>query len=434
MARKWTVMVYLAGDSRNNLSAEMVFALKQMQEVKKIGANKDIAVVALFDPCGEKYPTELYVINKRGSNSTKLKDDLQRPNPIDADKTDVKHSILSFTNWAMANYEAEHYMLVLSGHGSGAEGDYFFPDQNPPSALCINDLTEIVHKIYEQRNGKRLEILGMDSCLTSMAETCHALCDMTGGECNNYVDYLIGAEGYTPLTGWPYKEIFLAMADMEGKSDRAEPLQIATTIVHTYAEYYADYTKADVCVDLAAINLKHYGALANSITGLAAHFIEELKNNTWLARELIQLAHLKVQSYLEKSYADLWDFCSCLSRLCYKATNKHCDNVRKALKKMIKAHRHSGNDVAHSHGLAICLPWIPVTTQYKNLRFAQDTQWNKFLEKYLSKNSRITSRSPQNMTSLAKSGGPLKSGPERFIMSEDGIRPYRKPKAHKKQK
>jgi hypothetical protein len=424
MARKWTVMVYLAGDSRNNLSAEMIFALKQMKEVKDIGEDKKVNVVALFDPCGEKYPTEVYAINSRGSKS--LKDDLKRGTGINADKTNVKHSVISFAKWAIAQYEAEHFMLVLSGHGSGAEGDYFLPDQNPVSALRIDDLTEIVQEINKQRKGKHLEIIGMDSCLTSMAETCHALCNVNNGKFENHVDYLIGAEGYTPLTGWPYKEIFQAMADMAANSHDADPLKIARMVVHTYAQYYVDYTRADVCVDLAAVHLNHYGAVAESIKDLAEHFTTELKNNTWLARELIQLAHLKVQSYLDRSYADLWDFCDCLSGLCYTKTRQHCKKVKEAVDKMVRAHKHLGEGVENSNGLAICLPWTPITAQYKKLKFAQYTQWSKFLEKYLSQSGRIMGRTPQDFAPIGKGGGPVKNGPERFLLAEDGVRPSRK--------
>jgi hypothetical protein len=421
MDRKWTVMVYLAGDSKNNLSAEMIFALKQMKEVSVIGEDKDIAVVVLFDPCGEKYPTEVYLINRIGSKS--LSDDQITGTGIDADKTNIKNSVISFTKWAIENYQAEHYMLVLSGHCSGAEGDYLLPDQNPPSALRTDDLTIIVREISKQLNAKRLDILGLDSCLTSMVETCHALCHVTDDECINYVDYLIGAEGYTPLTGWPYKEIFQAMASIVASSKADASLEISTMVVRQYAEYYRDYVKADICVDLAAIALQNYGMLAKEIKALANHFLDEFKKNTWLVRELIQLAHLKVQSYLNGSYADLRDFCYCLNGLCYEKTKSYCKNIETIANDMVKDHKSWGDAVVNSKGLAICLPWTNVTKQYKSLKFSGYTQWDNFLNEYLSGSSRIKGRDPAQIRPLNRGVGETKPSPLRFIISEDGVRP-----------
>ena len=46
---------------------------------------------------------------------------------------------------------------------------------------------------------KVLAILGMDSCLMSMAEVYYQLV--------GNVDYLVGAEGFEPSGGWPYQRI-----------------------------------------------------------------------------------------------------------------------------------------------------------------------------------------------------------------------------------
>src|SRR5215475_4875569 len=60
MARKWTVMVCLAGD--NNLSSEMIYAIKEMKRVEKVGPHGDVTAIVLFDP-SEGLPTQSYVIN-----------------------------------------------------------------------------------------------------------------------------------------------------------------------------------------------------------------------------------------------------------------------------------------------------------------------------------------------------------------------------------
>ena len=65
--KSWTVMVYLAGD--NNLSEEMVWALKEMKEwAQQPRAPKGckINLVAQFDPSGMGIPTQRYDFGEPG--------------------------------------------------------------------------------------------------------------------------------------------------------------------------------------------------------------------------------------------------------------------------------------------------------------------------------------------------------------------------------
>src|SRR5262245_30659423 len=83
----WTVMVYLAGD--NNLSTECLFALTEM---KKAQPGDQINVLAQFDPRDEFVPTQRYLINRDGSDST-LFDDI-----IDKAYFDAKCGEVRFQN------------------------------------------------------------------------------------------------------------------------------------------------------------------------------------------------------------------------------------------------------------------------------------------------------------------------------------------------
>src|SRR6266540_2028039 len=61
MAREWTVMVYLGAD--NNLSVDFLWDLKEMQDVMEVGPEKEVTVVAQYDP-GQGIRTQRYIINK----------------------------------------------------------------------------------------------------------------------------------------------------------------------------------------------------------------------------------------------------------------------------------------------------------------------------------------------------------------------------------
>ncbi len=57
MSRKWTVMVYMAGD--NNLDSNGV---EDLSEMKRVGSTDQVAIVAQFDRKGKKGHTKRYYI------------------------------------------------------------------------------------------------------------------------------------------------------------------------------------------------------------------------------------------------------------------------------------------------------------------------------------------------------------------------------------
>ena len=65
--KRWTVMVYLAGD--NNLDAA---GAADLVEMKRVGSTEQVALVAQFDRSGAKRVTNRYVLRK----GTALADDV----------------------------------------------------------------------------------------------------------------------------------------------------------------------------------------------------------------------------------------------------------------------------------------------------------------------------------------------------------------------
>src|SRR6185437_1019962 len=69
----WTVMVYLAGD--NNLTTECMFALTEMKDAR---LNRDVNVVAQFDPSDPFLPAHRYEINRSTKNNSLYHDIIDR--------------------------------------------------------------------------------------------------------------------------------------------------------------------------------------------------------------------------------------------------------------------------------------------------------------------------------------------------------------------
>jgi hypothetical protein len=299
---------------------------------------------------------------------------------------------------------AEHYVVILSGHGGGATGD-FLPDEDPHSALTIPQLGRILREAreaYDAKNkGQRSDIiLGLDSCLMSMAEVAY--------EVRDSASYLVGAEGFVPNTGWPYHRVVEALAD--GSSPEAA----AEKMVEKYAAFYQDYEMGGVSTHLAAIDLSEIGNLASAVKLLATQLREQLalldedaefteinqslpapqQEQSRKLRDAMILAHWYAQCFKWGRYVDLYDFCDQLLRFLpdkEEQIRNCCDLVKRLTKTAVKRSYYTGPDFQHAHGLSVYFPWSveDFSTEYLNLKFARETGWYDLVVEYLRRTRRL---------------------------------------------
>jgi len=453
----WTVMVYLAGD--NNLSEECVFALTEM---KKAAPGQRIKVIAQFDPRDEYLPTHRYEINRRGAKGTLFDDiideatydtrsrevhfrkesrnanllaasredyrrgmetiladvpDLIGPTHEDDDITNDTDTgspitLYDFLSFGIQEYPADHYMVVLSGHAGGTERDYLMKDQSSTGSLTFNELKQVFKWLKADRNGKTIDILGMDNCLMSMGEICYELKDLA--------QIVVGCESYSPASGWPYRQILERMRDDFAKPKAAKRKSVqaeaAKAIVEEYVNYYSSYWMGGLSVAQSALDLSRVKKLRTVVDKLANDLERELlrefeknqqKHKTQRRahpfQDALVLAHWEAQSYNGEWFVDLYDFCDCLeNRLQSASVAKSCREVKKFIKsEFVLKSCYSGAVYQYSHGVSMYFPWSSVASSYLNLDFIKDsdgTGWASFLRTY----TLITRRQPR--------GGDRKSG------------------------
>lgn len=298
--------------------------------------------------------------------------------------------LLQFMRDCVCAHDPEHIMLVLSGHGSGAIGDFLTDDipqqlrtdHDLPCSLSIPHLGMVLDQF-----GRRIDILGMDSCLMSMAEVC--------AEVHDSVSYLVGAEGMGLNLGWPYRKIlpiFYSDSGIPGVEAKAKE------IVQRYIRYYSDYQAEGVSADHAALNLSSWPKLEPLIDVLAQKMMDALSRSK-IVSDYIVLAHWRCQSYKYDQYVDLWDFCHCLDQLLDPLGSQLvpssdvtqtcmdlrqcCRNVKKAVDDLVSVNGWSGAEYQHSHGLSIYFPWNYYVREYNGLKLARNTCWDAFLYKYV---------------------------------------------------
>jgi hypothetical protein len=178
----------------------------------------------------------------------------------------VQMTLTKFVVDTIKRHPAEHYLLVLSGHGSGAVGD-FLTGNKRFVGLSIPELREALTVVQEEfqrqtfeedgrpflKDGK-IDILGLDSCVMGMVEVAY--------EVRECVKFLVGAEAFEPNTGWPYDRILSLLR----KGNTPGPRRFATQIANEYIEYYSsDYTVADVSTDVCVLDLDQIEKLATAL-------------------------------------------------------------------------------------------------------------------------------------------------------------------------
>jgi hypothetical protein len=400
-------VVYLAGD--NNLSEEMVWSLQEMHAaLRKPSVADRIDVEALFDPQGGAprqygFPLSSYsggAVQDASLSSAKPK------YPKTEDPVELLEKLVARLGHGR---HPDRKILVLSGHGSGAVGD-FLADEKPAKALSIPRLGKILR-------GRTLEILGLDSCQMSTVEV--------GYEVRSSVSYLAASEGPVKNTGWPYRQVLEALAERAA----ATSAERARAVAESYLRFYRDYEIAGVSTDIAVSDLSRMDVVAEAVSQLAKALeaplselapdgLEEAIELSELgaeepderrsARDAMVLAHWSAQSYRCDRYTDLHDFARQLLRFTAGRPGPRIERIGSACRQVLGAVEGAvliagttGPELQHSHGLSIYFPWsvrdfIP---EYRNLRFAEDTGWGKFLETYLRATRRMRRFQSENFLS-----------------------------------
>jgi hypothetical protein len=448
----WTVIVYLAGD--NNLSTECIFALTEM---KQAAFGKNLNVVAQFDPQDPHLPTHRYHIKRRGKKKSFRYDIIDRAgyvtkngevsftkeslraqalaaerrrerelrrqewdeanltgSPADeeviTDDTDTGSPITlyNFITFCLEEYPADHYLVVLSGHAGGTERDYLLKDESSARSLTFNELKTVFRRVQQDRNGKPIDILGMDNCLMSMAEICYEL--------RGVAEIVIGCESFSPASGWPYREVLERLAadvvspNSPPKHSVAEAA--ARGIVQEYVNYYANYWLAGLSVTQSALSVCKVEKLRAEIDKLAQLMEQQLvaewrESGTSSAErpfhDALLLAHWEAQSYNGEQFVDLFDFCDLLeTRLADSVVAEQCRTVKDFLSNdFVLSSCYSGADYQYSYGVSLYFPWSHVAPSYWNLDFVKDSNgsgWGNFLKTY----TLLTRRPPRGLDADSK--------------------------------
>ena len=419
--KKWCVMVYFAAD----IDLESA-AIADLQQMKTAGSSDQVDLLAQINPGGVR-AIRRYHLQK----DTYLQEDLipnLRPDGSEflLNNVNARDDLTGFVRWCASRSDAEHYALILWGHGQGWKADNpdpcFVPGAGNPRKT-IKESSEMLRTmnlpimtdmplslpttllngetgfltnddlraaLAEAKNivGKNIDVLGFDACLMAMAETC---CQV-----DESVDYLIACEDTVPDESWPYDSILKVLV---ANPDLMSPEDFARVVVWKFIFDFGEKRKF-VTQSICQLGNDKQVALTKFTCALQCFVVTmlmELKDpeTRWAA----MVARSQVQSFFLKDYVDLFDYCRLLSLNCKSAAViKACNEVMNALH---TSNSNGNNNGSSTRGLVIdngtygyplkssfgvsvyfpCTGQVPVC--YPKLEFCQKTRWHEFLAAFL---------------------------------------------------
>ena len=380
---KWTFLVYMAGD--NNLDGA---ALRDIAEMARAGSTKDIHILVQLDRL-EDQKTQRFRITPGGGFKKDCIETFSETNTGDP------QILYSFCRWALENYPADRYALILWNHGSGwwedAKSRAVGPAGRRPHRPLFNHAFPQVHRsiCYDDTSGgdaldnrelrvvlagvcallgRKIDLLGMDACLMNMVEVAWQLRDS--------VQMIVGSEVEEPFDGWPYAEILTRLA--------AKPKQNSATFARWIVKsYLTSYQGKGETVTQSALDVNLIDDVVTKIDTLSEVLVAALETDA----KPIASAWKKSPHFYDDNYIDLLCFAKQLGKKAGPDLRAKAEPLIAALMpgkgRLILSQGKIGREVRGTGGLSIYFPGDRINPAYRALDFCTDCRWPAFLERYL---------------------------------------------------
>lgn len=412
---KRTVMVYMAAD--NDLRP---FAARNIQQMANIGSNQNVTIVVHLDIriSGNKKITRRYLIEK----DQVLHIDPYNPLTQQMDSGNPS-TLISFCEWAIKNYAADEYDLILWNHGTGILEPPHGKIINPMDLFVFNPSTHkldldrsisfmdaIDHADPKQRGvcwddttghylsnrkmeialqticknclgGKKFGIIGFDACLMSMIEISSFI--------KKYAHVMVSSEEVELGMGWKYDELLFPFIK-EKLDTHAFARHIVTAYDRTYQSITNDYT-------LSAINLDSIELLEQNVDHVSKILIEGLNKQKNIFASIIKDSRnrLLCTHFDEPTYIDLHHFYKNLSNNIKKTSDNTQINVSlknnlltkldegmHLIEKLVIANT-SGKNLKNAQGISIYFPERGIHSSYQEAVFLASNAWGALLTRYI---------------------------------------------------
>lgn len=366
--REWTVIGYFNGNNNlDNTQAGTSYIIGDVQEMEHAGSSDKVNSVIMLSSLKTGGNAKYYNIIK---SSDQLPDKVNSPMLEDMGSKDMSdpQTLVDFMDYAVANYPAKRYMLILNSHGGGWAG--ISPDEANGSGdmMSTYDLRKAMEK------GPHFDVVVFHACLMSMTEVAYEIKDLA--------DYMVASEISMPaLSVLGADEWLQDLIDNPGMSSYDLSKKIVQCV-------YNNGQFAQKTTHMAVTDLSKMDALGAKIANLGNKLTTEVKDKWQEVFESWNETHYISEGY--PFYTDLREF---VKKIQQKPGLSQINYITQAGDEVLSAFNDAvpftksylnNNDQPYG-GLTIHFPQQADHLQnpeYKKLKF-KDTNWHNFLSIFI---------------------------------------------------
>jgi len=219
---EWLVMLYQNAD--DEVLEGDIFT--DLNEAELVGSSDDVVIVSQFDRYdgafdgdGDWTGTKRFLVTQDDDLSALNSEEMEDLGEVDSG---APETLADFMIWAITNFPAKKYALILSDHGAGWMGGWNDDAPEEGSALSVDEIDGALAAALAETGVDQLEFIGFDACLMSQVEALSGVAP--------YARYAAASEEVEPAMGWAYAQ-FLGKLQDKPKQTGAD---LAKNIVNSY--------------------------------------------------------------------------------------------------------------------------------------------------------------------------------------------------------
>ncbi|MBF0159013.1 MAG: hypothetical protein HQL58_05765 [Magnetococcales bacterium] len=358
-SERWTIMVYMAAD--NNLEEH---ASADLNEMESVALPESVHVAVLLDRSpvysqewGNWSDTRHGVI-QHDNNSGRVTSTLVSVGELN---TSSSGTLADFIRWSSMTQPADHYALVIWGHGGGiygtcadeSSGDYLMPVHQMSRAIASS--------------GIHFDLVGFDTCLQGMVEQAVDLA--------SYTDVVVASEEDIPADGWDYKAWL-------GRLAQQPAIGVDTLARYAVTDYAASYRGVETPVTLSAIRTDRLSDLTAAINRFVTA-AQEGTDQDWQAMRAARGETISFPVDDSWHFLDLGDYMRRVTQTVGTATIATAAGaVQQALRDSVLQQMDTQYGADSVTGLSVYLPASTPVSFYSEAkwRFLRESNWDLFAQ------------------------------------------------------
>ena len=145
-----------------------------LNEAELVGSTAKVTIVSQFDRYdgafagdGDWTGAKRFLVTQDDDLGAINSEEVEDLGEVDSG---APETLTEFMTWAITNYPAKKYALILSDHGAGWVGGWNDDAPEEGSALSIDEIDQALAAALAETGVDHLEFIGFDACLMSQVE------------------------------------------------------------------------------------------------------------------------------------------------------------------------------------------------------------------------------------------------------------------------